>query len=81
MPMGELFLLAPAGWPVITGMNDFSIGNLAANPNFDFINSINSNINDNNDSLNFFDDNDDSPYNPNSFKCSYVDLKVLSNEN
>jgi hypothetical protein len=36
----------PAGRPVITGMNDFSIGNLTANPNFDFINSINSNIND-----------------------------------
>jgi hypothetical protein len=71
----------PAGRPIFAGTNNLSIGGLTANPNFDFINNINSNSNDDHGSLNFFDDNVDSPYNPNSFNCSYVDINTLCNSN
>jgi hypothetical protein len=71
----------PAGRPINSGMNDFSIGSLTANPNFDFIHNINSNTNDDHGSLSFFDDNDDSPYNPNAFQCSYVDINTLCSSN
>jgi hypothetical protein len=65
-----------AGRHLISGTDTFSIGNLESDPNFDFINKINSQSNDDiyNNHLSFLNnDEDDSPYSLSSFECKYVD--------
>jgi hypothetical protein len=72
---------SPVGRLIISGTANFNIGSLSDDPNFDFINLINSNLNNDSDdsSLRFLDSAEDSPYNPNSFSCSYVDANSLCN--
>jgi hypothetical protein len=68
--------------------NTFSMDNLSNNPEFDFINKISNNFDSDaeDNSFNFFDTNDnDSPYKPSNFKCTYLDTletcSYLKNDN
>jgi hypothetical protein len=60
----------------MTRNNDFNLGSLIDNPNFDFIKILSSNLDNDNDneSLPFIISDDiDSPYNNSVFNCNYVD--------
>jgi exonuclease III len=64
----------------MSGTDPYSMGNLISDPNFDFINKINSQYDDDryNNHLSFLDvDNSESPYNSNTFSCNYVDIDQL----
>jgi hypothetical protein len=67
----------------MAGTNPFSMGNLMSNPKFNFIDNLAEQYDDDiyNNHLSFLDNEDvESPYNSNTFSCSYVDTNQLCNQ-
>jgi hypothetical protein len=68
----------------MTGINNFHIGNLIDNPNFDFLKVLSSNTisDENNSNFSFLNSDEiDSPYNHNVFESSYIDHLAICNSN
>jgi hypothetical protein len=65
----------------MTGTNDFNLGNLIDNPDYDFLKALSSNNDpeNNESSFPFLNDDIDSPYNLNVFNSLYVDHLSVCN--